>query len=171
MSTSHSRFIPMSLNVDSCRGRFRPQVGDLYRPPRARPGERIAVHSGHQQGTLILAYAFHPPAPFRYHLRAMVERKPRARSRYPVRKRSRRLKLLKILAVLVSLAVVVTGIFLIRYYYIFDSLIRAKLGKHEGVIETEIYASPVYLSSGKRIAPQDLVLKLRRLGYAEQETG
>ena len=101
----------------------------------------------------------------------MVERKPSARSRYPVRKRSRRLKLLKILAVLVSLAVVVTGIFLIRYYYIFDSLIRAKLGKHEGVIETEIYASPVYLSSGKRIAPQDLVLKLRRLGYAEQKPG
>ncbi len=101
----------------------------------------------------------------------MVERKPRARKRYPARKKSRRLQLLRILAVLVSLAVVVAGIFLIRYYFIFDNLIRAKLGKPEGVIETEIYASPVYLTAGKRIAPQDVVTRLRRLGYVEQKPG
>jgi penicillin-binding protein 1B len=101
----------------------------------------------------------------------MVQRKPRARSRYPARKQSRRRKLVKILAVLVSLALIVAGIYLIRYYFIFDSLIQAKLGKHEGVIETEIYARPVYLSSGKRIPPEDMVQRLRRLGYAEAKPG
>jgi penicillin-binding protein 1B len=101
----------------------------------------------------------------------MVERGPRVRKKSPAKKKSGRLKWLKILAVLVSLAVVVVGIFLIRYYYVFDSLIRAKLGKPEGMIETEIYASPAYLSSGKRITPQDLVTRLRRLGYAELKPG
>lgn len=101
----------------------------------------------------------------------MVERKPRAQNRPRVKKRSRRLQLLKILAVVVSLVAIIAGILLIRYYFIFDSLIQAKLGKPQGLIETEIYASPVFLSSGKRIAPQDFVLKLRRLGYAEQRPG
>jgi penicillin-binding protein 1B len=101
----------------------------------------------------------------------MVERKPRARKKNPAGKKSRRLQLLKILAVVISLVLVVVGIYLIRYYYIFDSLIRSKLGKHEGVIETAIYASPVYLAPGKRIAPQDLATRLRRLGYTEQRPG
>ena len=94
----------------------------------------------------------------------MAQRKPRAQSRYPARKQSRRRKLVKVLAVLVSLVLIVAGIYLIRYYFIFDRLIEAKLGKHEGVIETVIYARPVYVSSGQRIPPEDLVQRLRRLG-------
>ncbi len=74
---------------------------------------------------------------------------------------------MKILAIPFALVSLVAAFFLIRYYFIFDSLIREKLGQQDGMIETEIYASPTYVYAGMRITREDLVSLLRRLGYSE----
>jgi len=78
------------------------------------------------------------------------------------------LKLIKIAIVLLSIPVIVVGLILIRYYYIFDGLIQQKLGDNLQQLQTEINASPPVLYPGKRIRFPDLQAKLRRLGYLEE---
>ena len=83
-----------------------------------------------------------------------------------VRTPSRRV--LKITAVIVLIPALALAAFLIRYYYIFDGIIEQKLGKRYNVADTEIYSAPVTLYPGKRVRMQELLAKLRRLGYAER---
>jgi penicillin-binding protein 1B len=81
---------------------------------------------------------------------------------------STRGKNLKIGAALLSIPAIIVAIFLIRYYYIFNGIIEEKLGKRYSLAETEIYASPTILYPGKRVAPADLVSRVRHLGYIER---
>ncbi len=74
---------------------------------------------------------------------------------------------IKILALIMLIPTITVCIFLIRYYYIFNSLIEQKLGKREILNETEIYAAPTILFPGKRMGIQELEKKVRRLGYLE----
>jgi penicillin-binding protein 1B len=83
-----------------------------------------------------------------------------------VRTPSRRV--LKITAVIVLIPALALAAFLIRYYYVFDGIIEQKLGKRYNVADTEIYSAPVTLYPGKRVRMQELLGKLRRLGYAER---
>jgi len=82
--------------------------------------------------------------------------------------KSRRRRLLKLLAGLVAVPTVIAGIFLIRYYYIFDGIIEEKLGKQYNLTETEIYAAPSLLYPGKQVQPAELQARLRHLGYVER---
>ncbi len=101
-------------------------------------------------------------------MRRMIDRRTGTRGGFSRgRGNGRRRRLLKILAIPFALVSLVAAFFLIRYYFIFDSLIREKLGSHDGVIETEIYASPTYVYSGMRVSQEDFISLLRRLGYAE----
>ena len=77
-------------------------------------------------------------------------------------------KIVKIALALVSIPAIIVGIFLIRYYYIFNGLIEDKLGKRYTLSDTEIYAAPTVLYPGKRILPTDLITRVRRLGYVER---
>ena len=77
-------------------------------------------------------------------------------------------RVLKITAVIVLIPALALAAFLIRYYYIFDGIIEQKLGKRYNVADTEIYSAPVALYPGKRVRMQELLAKLRRLGYAER---
>lgn len=69
---------------------------------------------------------------------------------------------------LVSLipAIAITA-FLVRYYYIFDAAIEAKLGKRLSPAATRFYAAPVTLYPGKQMSFDDLQSRLIRLGYVE----
>ncbi len=77
-------------------------------------------------------------------------------------------RLIKIALALLSIPCIVVAVFLIRYYYIFNGLIEEKLGDRYSVSETEIYAAPVVVFPGKRITQQDLIARVRRLGYVER---
>jgi len=77
-------------------------------------------------------------------------------------------RVLKIAVALLSIPCIIVAIFLIRYYYIFDGLIEDKLGKRYSLSETEIYAAPTLIFPGKRIAAQDLIARVRHLGYVER---
>jgi penicillin-binding protein 1B len=76
-------------------------------------------------------------------------------------------RLLKISAVLACIPAIVIAAFLIHYYYVFDPWIDEKLGKGYEIAETEIYAAPATIYSGKPISQSDFLSTLRRLGYAE----
>jgi penicillin-binding protein 1B len=92
------------------------------------------------------------------------------RSKGKSRIRSSKMRLLKIIALVVSIPVIVIGAFLIRYYYIFNGVIEEKLGKRYSVSQTEIYAAPEMLFLGKRMSLAELQTRLRRLNYAEVST-
>jgi penicillin-binding protein 1B len=76
-------------------------------------------------------------------------------------------KLLRIGAALASIPAIFLAAVLIHYYYVFDRLIEAKLGKRYEAMETEIYAAPRNLFPGKPISQPELIAQLRRLGYVE----
>ncbi|MBN2321662.1 MAG: PBP1A family penicillin-binding protein [Acidobacteria bacterium] len=96
-------------------------------------------------------------------------------SKSPKRKSKQRRKLLrrkwiKIVLILSLLPAIAVTAFLIRYYYIFDATIEAKLGKRLSLAATKFYAAPIVLYPGKPVSFTDLESKLRRLGY-EEDTG
>ena len=97
----------------------------------------------------------------------MKPQKTRARATKKSSGKHRR-TLIKILAVLLLIPVIVVLIYLIRYYYIFDSIIAQKLGHKSTLPETEIYAAPSAIFPGKRLSEADLLARVRRLGYAER---
>ena len=78
-------------------------------------------------------------------------------------------RLLKITAVLASIPAIIVAAVLIYYYYVFDRMIEAKLGKRYESVETEIYSAPKTMFPGKAIALQDFLTQLRRLGYVERD--
>jgi penicillin-binding protein 1B len=79
-------------------------------------------------------------------------------------------KWIKILLGLSLIPAIAVTAFLVRYYYIFDSAIDAKLGKRISSSATKFYAAPVQLYPGKRIGLTELAGRIRRLGY-EEDTG
>jgi penicillin-binding protein 1B len=87
------------------------------------------------------------------------------------RKKFGRATLIKILILLLVIPLIAAAVFLIRYYYIFDGTIEAKLGRRTRLAETRIYAAPVVLYPGKRTSCQDLESRVRRLGYQEETAG
>ena len=72
--------------------------------------------------------------------------------------------------VLSLLPVIAVATFLIRYYYIFDAAIEAKLGNRLSLAATKFYSAPAVIYPGKQISPSELESRLRRLGYME-DTG
>ncbi len=68
------------------------------------------------------------------------------------------------------LPVIAVATFLIRYYYIFDAAIEAKLGNRLSLAATKFYSAPAVIYPGKQISPSELESRLRRLGYME-DTG
>ena len=93
--------------------------------------------------------------------------------RRKTRRRKKRLyqrKWVKITLALSLLPVIAVGAFLIRYYYIFDATIEAKLGKRLSLSATKFYAAPVVLHPGKKTNMEALASRLRRIGY-EEDTG
>jgi len=66
-------------------------------------------------------------------------------------------RFLKIVAALLLLPSIVGGVFLIRYYYIFNGIIEGKLAKIHGQGENEIYAAPTTLFPGKRMPAPELL--------------
>ncbi len=62
---------------------------------------------------------------------------------------------------------IAVGVFLIRYYYIFNGIIEEKFGKRYNFSEIEIYAAPTVLSTGKGMQLAELQQRVRRLGYTE----
>ena len=73
--------------------------------------------------------------------------------------------LIKILAALILIPLIAGVALLIRYYYVFDGIIEAKLGKHYRIAETQIYAAPTVLFRGKKMSFSELEARIRRLGY------
>ena len=94
----------------------------------------------------------------------MPKRKTRSA---PKKKRSRWRFLLKLTGALLSIPAIIICVFLIRYYFVFNRLIEAKLGQRYEITETEIYASPRSVYPGKPISPQEFLTRLQRLGYVE----
>jgi len=93
---------------------------------------------------------------------------PRRRNKaVPKKKRSRWWFIIKLTAVMVSIPVIVVSIFLIRYYFVFNRMIEAKLGQRYETTETEIYAAPRTVYPDKPISPQEFLTRLQRLGYVE----
>ena len=80
-----------------------------------------------------------------------------------------RIRFWKIAAALVSVPAIVIGIFLIRYYFIFNRIMTEKLAKHYTLGDTQIFAGPSVLYPGKPLPPSDLVTAIRRMGYVEEE--
>src|SRR5437867_5797331 len=80
-----------------------------------------------------------------------------------------RIRFWKIAAALVSIPAIVIGIFLIRYYFIFNRIMTEKLAKHYTLGATQIFAGPSVLYPGKPLPPSDLVTAIRRMGYVEEE--
>ncbi len=76
-------------------------------------------------------------------------------------------KLLKITAVLSFIPAIVLAGFLIRYYFVFDRAIDAKLGSRYEITETEIYSAPATVCPEKPVSLPDVVARLQRLGYVE----
>jgi penicillin-binding protein 1B len=84
-------------------------------------------------------------------------------------KKSGRATFIKILLLLAVIPLIAAAAFLIRYYYIFDGTIEAKLGRRFRLAETRIFAAPTVLHPGKALACADLEARIRRLGYLEAE--
>jgi len=91
------------------------------------------------------------------------KRKSRRRWRFP------RGKTLKITLLVLLIPAIAVGAFLIRYYYVFDAAIEAKLGKKLSLSATKFYAAPVALYPGKQIGFVEMQSRLKRLGYAEDQ--
>jgi penicillin-binding protein 1B len=89
------------------------------------------------------------------------KRKPTRRRKFP---RGKTIKIILLLSLLPAIAV---AAFLIRYYYIFDAAIEAKLGNRLSAAATKFYAAPVVLFPGKQMSFVELESRLRRLGYEE----
>jgi penicillin-binding protein 1B len=98
-------------------------------------------------------------------------RKKKGRNAKPRAKKSSRGRALKIIAALVALPLLGVGLFLTRYYYIFNRTIEGRLGKRYSISETEIYSAPITLYPGKRIGQADLEGRLRHAGYAQLKAG
>ncbi len=96
----------------------------------------------------------------------MPSSKPK-RSKPKSGKKSGRAVFVKILIALLLIPLIVVVAFLVRYYYIFDGTIEAKLGKRYRMAETKIFAAPTVLYRGKRMNFAELSAKVRRLGYAD----
>jgi penicillin-binding protein 1B len=86
------------------------------------------------------------------------------------RKKPSRATLVKVLIALILIPLIAITAFLVRYYYIFDGTIEAKLGKRYRLAETKIYAAPLALYPGKRMSLSELEAKIRRMGYNEKST-
>ncbi len=100
----------------------------------------------------------------------MPKSKPKRRSsRSP--KKLGRTTLIKILVLLAVVPLIAAAVFLIRYYYIFDGTIEAKLGRRLRLTETRIYAAPTLLYPGKKMSFEELEARFRRLGYQEEKAG
>jgi penicillin-binding protein 1B len=80
-----------------------------------------------------------------------------------------RLRFWKIAAAVISIPAIAIGIFLIRYYFIFNRIMTEKLAKHYTLGDTQIFAGPSLLYPGKPLPPSDLVTAIRRMGYLEEE--
>jgi penicillin-binding protein 1B len=102
--------------------------------------------------------------------RFMPSSKPK-RSRPKTRVKSSRATLVKVLIALFLIPLIAVIAFMVRYYYIFDGTIEAKLGKRDKIAETKIYAAPTILHRGKRMSFSELEAKVRRLGYADNTDG
>ncbi len=100
----------------------------------------------------------------------MATQKPKGRS-IKSRKKSGRATLIKILVLMAAVPLIAVAVFLIRYYYIFDGTIEAKLGRRSRLAETKIYAAPTLLYPGKAMNFADLESRVRRLGYQELKPG
>ncbi len=79
-------------------------------------------------------------------------------------------KIIKIAVCVFLLLAIPVLIFLIRYYYIFDGIIEQKLGNRSSLAETIIYAAPTELYIGKKMSDSELLTKVRRLGYEENNS-
>lgn len=79
--------------------------------------------------------------------------------------------MIKILLVIILIPVIAAAAFLMRYYYIFDGTIDMKLGQRNQLAETKIYAAPTHLYPGRRMSLEELVSRVRRLGYEENSAG
>lgn len=99
----------------------------------------------------------------------MPPSKPKRRGSKSSTKPSR-FKILKIVALLLLVPAIAIAAFLIRYYYIFDGIIDTKLGKRSSMAGIEIYAAPTVLYPGKQIGFSALEARIRRLGYAENQS-
>ncbi|MEJ2110647.1 MAG: PBP1A family penicillin-binding protein [Acidobacteriota bacterium] len=93
------------------------------------------------------------------------KRKSKRRWKYPSR------KTIKISLLILLIPAIAISAFLIRYYFVFDAAIEAKLGKRLSPTATKFYAAPVELFPGKQIGCTDLESRLKRLGYAEGTDG
>lgn len=94
--------------------------------------------------------------------------KPKRRSSQS-RKKPGRATFIKILLLLAIVPLIAATAFLIRYYYIFDGTIEAKLGRRYRLAETRIFAAPTLLYPGKSMPYPDLESRIQRLGYLEEE--
>jgi penicillin-binding protein 1B len=94
--------------------------------------------------------------------------KPKRRGSKPGKK-SGRATFIKILLLLAIVPLIAAAAFLIRYYYIFDGTIEAKLGRKYSLAQTRIFAAPTLLYPGKSIPYPDLESRIQRLGYLEAE--
>jgi penicillin-binding protein 1B len=86
-------------------------------------------------------------------------------------KKSGRSTLIKILLLLAIVPLIAAAAFLIRYYYIFDGTIEAKLGRGYRLAETKIYAAPTLLFPGKNMSFPELQSRVRKLGYEQERSG
>ncbi|HTY62441.1 MAG TPA: PBP1A family penicillin-binding protein [Acidobacteriota bacterium] len=99
---------------------------------------------------------------------------PRLKTKRPEKNKaskSKRSLLIKIILVLILIPMIAAAVFMIRYYYIFDRAIEMKLGQRNRQFETKIFAAPTVLYPGKRLSQSELVSRIRRLGYEEDNTG
>ena len=95
---------------------------------------------------------------------------PSSKSQKSKSNRKRKLfqpKTVKIALALLLLPAIGIAAFLIRYYFVFDAAIEAKLGKRLSLAATKFYAAPVVLFPGKQMSPAELGSRLRRYGYEE----
>jgi penicillin-binding protein 1B len=105
-------------------------------------------------------------AAFKSSERFMTSSKPK-RSRPKVRAKLSRAMLIKVSIALFLIPLIAVAAFMVRYYYVFDGTIEAKLGKRDRIAETKIYAAPMVLHRGKRMSFSELEARIRRLGYAD----
>lgn len=100
----------------------------------------------------------------------MPTQKPKGRGSKPPKKPSRS-TLVKLLVLIGIIPMIAVAAFLIRYYYIFDGTIEARLGRRNQLAETRFYAAPTLLFPGKAIGFAELESRVRRLGYQELKAG
>ncbi len=98
----------------------------------------------------------------------MPPSKPKSRNLTPSRN-LRRHRGIKILSLLFLVPAIAVAGFLIRYYYVFNSIIEQKLGNGYSLTETRIYAAPLVLQPGKMMSCSELEARIRRLGYKENK--